>query len=114
MADATLWISIACILTVFDIRPGKDENGNPVEVKADFESGMIWYVAVRQCENGPRSIELVNPVTPNLFHIPFLLAPKRRQQSSRRPLFSRNCSALCRTLKTCCLQFISRARLSFL
>ena len=42
MADATLWISIACILTVFDIRPGKDENGNPVEVKADFESGMIW------------------------------------------------------------------------
>jgi len=44
MADATLWISIACILTVFDIRPGKDKDGNPVKVKADFESGMIWYV----------------------------------------------------------------------
>ena len=44
MADATLWISIACILTVFDIHPGKDENGNPVDVKADFESGMIWWV----------------------------------------------------------------------
>ncbi|KAI9456445.1 cytochrome P450 [Boletus coccyginus] len=43
MADATLWISIACILTVFDIRPGKDKDGNPVKVKADFESGMICH-----------------------------------------------------------------------
>ncbi|KAN0082680.1 Cytochrome P450 [Tylopilus felleus] len=43
MADATLYISIACILSVFDIRPGKDENGNPVQVKADFESGMICH-----------------------------------------------------------------------
>jgi len=43
MADATLWISIASILTVFDIRPGKDGNGNPIEVKAEFESGMICH-----------------------------------------------------------------------
>ncbi|KAH0828605.1 cytochrome P450 [Lanmaoa asiatica] len=55
MADATLWISIACILTVFDIRPGKDENGNPVEVKADFESGMICHPKSFSYVISPRS-----------------------------------------------------------
>lgn len=52
MADTTLWISIACILTVFDIHPGKDENGNPVGVKPDFESGMIWYVQFSSAKRG--------------------------------------------------------------
>lgn len=27
--------------TVFDMRTGKDENGNPIEVKVEFESGII-------------------------------------------------------------------------
>ncbi|KAF8128421.1 cytochrome P450 [Boletus edulis] len=55
MADATLWISIACILTVFDIRPGKDENGDPVAVKADFESGMICHPKSFSYAISPRS-----------------------------------------------------------
>lgn len=64
MADATLWISIACILAVFDIRPGKDENGNPVEAKADFESGMIWWVPFSSARQATLNrIEISHPKT---------------------------------------------------
>lgn len=42
MADAHIWISIACVLAVFDIGPGFDEEGLPVKVEAAFASGMIW------------------------------------------------------------------------
>jgi len=42
MGDAQVWISIASILSVFDIRPTLDENGRPIEVKPKFRSGMIW------------------------------------------------------------------------
>ncbi|EGO22751.1 hypothetical protein SERLADRAFT_371048 [Serpula lacrymans var. lacrymans S7.9] len=43
MADAQLWISVACLLTVFDISPGFDENGRPIKTEAAFESGMICH-----------------------------------------------------------------------
>ncbi|KAF9447473.1 cytochrome P450 [Macrolepiota fuliginosa MF-IS2] len=43
MAEAQLWVSVACILSVFDITPGKDENGRPVSVEAKFSSGMICH-----------------------------------------------------------------------
>ncbi|KAG0698625.1 cytochrome P450 [Suillus ampliporus] len=39
MADAQIWISVACILTVFVIAPGLD--GVPTEIPAEFQSGMI-------------------------------------------------------------------------
>lgn len=42
MGEAQLWISIACILSVFDITPGVDENGNVMKTEAAFSSGMIW------------------------------------------------------------------------
>jgi cytochrome P450 len=43
MAEAQLWISIACILSVFDICPGNDvdELGRHVRAEARFTSGMI-------------------------------------------------------------------------
>ncbi|OJA07818.1 hypothetical protein AZE42_03417 [Rhizopogon vesiculosus] len=41
MADAQIWISVACILTVFDIRPGLDDKGVPVDIRAEIQSGMI-------------------------------------------------------------------------
>lgn len=41
-AEAQLWISIACMLAVFDIRCGVDEMGNPVKTEAAFTSGLIW------------------------------------------------------------------------
>ena len=43
MGDAQVWISIASILSVFDIRPALDDNGRPIEVKPKFTTlGMIW------------------------------------------------------------------------
>ncbi|KAG1721199.1 cytochrome P450 [Suillus paluster] len=44
MADAQIWISVACILTVFNIAPALDDNGMPVEISAKFQSAMIWSV----------------------------------------------------------------------
>ncbi|KAF9070685.1 cytochrome P450 [Rhodocollybia butyracea] len=44
MAEGQLWISIACILSVFEIKPGNDEKGRPIKTEAAFTSGMIWYV----------------------------------------------------------------------
>jgi hypothetical protein len=43
MAEAQLWISIACMLAVFDICPGSDvdEMGRPMKTEAKFTSGMI-------------------------------------------------------------------------
>lgn len=42
VAEAQVWISIACMLSVFDIRKALDEFGRPVEVVPEFSSGMIW------------------------------------------------------------------------
>ncbi|KAJ3981203.1 hypothetical protein F5890DRAFT_573149 [Lentinula detonsa] len=44
MAESQLWISIACILSAFEIKPGNDERGRPIVPKAAFSSGFIWYV----------------------------------------------------------------------
>ncbi|KAG5651496.1 hypothetical protein H0H81_008468 [Sphagnurus paluster] len=41
MAGAQLWISIACILAVFDIKCGVDEDGRPVRPHPTFTSGLI-------------------------------------------------------------------------
>lgn len=48
MAEAQLWISIACILSVLDIGPGVDEIGIPIKTEAAFASGMIWSVDISQ------------------------------------------------------------------
>ncbi|KAG6819914.1 hypothetical protein H0H93_007448 [Arthromyces matolae] len=43
MAEAQLFISIACILSVFDISRGVDDSGKPVEPIATFTSGLIRH-----------------------------------------------------------------------
>ncbi|KAG6918792.1 hypothetical protein DXG01_011544 [Tephrocybe rancida] len=43
MAEAQLWISIACMLTVFDITCGFDDFGRSLEPKANFTSGLIRH-----------------------------------------------------------------------
>ncbi|KAJ3995547.1 hypothetical protein F5050DRAFT_278182 [Lentinula boryana] len=43
MAESQLWISIACILSVFEIKPGNDERGKPIVPKAAFSSGFICH-----------------------------------------------------------------------
>ncbi|KAL0575702.1 hypothetical protein V5O48_006262 [Marasmius crinis-equi] len=42
MAEAQLWISIACILHSFHVGQGKDERGGIIPVRPEFASGMIW------------------------------------------------------------------------
>ncbi|KJA17691.1 hypothetical protein HYPSUDRAFT_146170 [Hypholoma sublateritium FD-334 SS-4] len=43
VGEAQVWISIACILSVFTIAPALDSAGLPIEVKPAFSSqGMIW------------------------------------------------------------------------
>lgn len=43
MLDASLWITIASILAVFDIHPAVDPvTGQLEKVTASFSSGMIW------------------------------------------------------------------------
>jgi cytochrome P450 len=42
MAEAQVWISIACMLSVFAIGTAIDELGNPIKVTPAFSAGMIW------------------------------------------------------------------------
>ncbi|KAF8996018.1 cytochrome P450 [Cyathus striatus] len=42
-AEAQVWISIASILSAFDIRPALDEKGMPIKVEPKFTSGMICH-----------------------------------------------------------------------
>jgi cytochrome P450 len=41
MAEAQVWITIACILSVFDISSVVDDNGCKIDVTPAFSSGMI-------------------------------------------------------------------------
>ncbi|TFK34708.1 cytochrome P450 [Crucibulum laeve] len=43
MAEAQVWISIACMLSVFDITPGTDINGEKMTFEPAFSSGMICH-----------------------------------------------------------------------
>ncbi|KAF8634038.1 hypothetical protein AX17_004303 [Amanita inopinata Kibby_2008] len=43
MAEAQLWVSIACILSVFTIGKGVDEEGKEVDTVPEFSSGMICH-----------------------------------------------------------------------
>ena len=44
MAEGHLWIHIASILSVFDIRQAVDEFGQRIKVEALFDTGMIRLV----------------------------------------------------------------------
>ena len=45
IAEGELFITIACILKVFDILLPLDENGSPYTPETKYESGVIRYVA---------------------------------------------------------------------
>ena len=45
MAYENLWISIACILAVFDILPPLDENETEVMPKVEFTNGFTRYIS---------------------------------------------------------------------
>ncbi|KAF4610328.1 hypothetical protein D9613_010451 [Agrocybe pediades] len=55
MGEAQVWISIACILSVFDVRPALDETGQPIKVEPAFSSGMICHPLPFRFSMKPRS-----------------------------------------------------------
>lgn len=46
MALNSLAMFIASTLHVFDITPGVDASGKPIEIVAEIVGGLIWYEAV--------------------------------------------------------------------
>ncbi|KAF8178464.1 cytochrome P450 [Pholiota molesta] len=57
MGDAQVWISIASILSVFDICPALDEYGHPIKVEPAFSSkGMICHPLPFKFSMNPRSV----------------------------------------------------------
>ncbi|KAF8874417.1 cytochrome P450 [Infundibulicybe gibba] len=61
MAEAQLWISIACMFTTFNIGPGLDESGKLVETIPEFASGMICHPVPYKYSITPRG-EYVKPL----------------------------------------------------
>ncbi|KAA1476674.1 cytochrome P450, partial [Dentipellis sp. KUC8613] len=41
LADATIWLMIASVLSVFHLIPAKDENGKEVPVEVEYTSGLV-------------------------------------------------------------------------
>ena len=59
MAEVTLWISIAVILSTFDISSAIDESGEPIDVKFEYESDFIVRYAHRVGHQVPKTISLI-------------------------------------------------------
>ncbi|KAG7447374.1 cytochrome P450 [Guyanagaster necrorhizus] len=55
MAEASMWMSIASILAVFDITKAVDDKGNAIEPSGEFTSGLLSHPVPFQCEIKPRS-----------------------------------------------------------
>lgn len=55
MARASVWIAVACMLATFDVSKAVDENGNPIEPKDEYTSGIVSYPAPFKCNIRPRS-----------------------------------------------------------
>ncbi|KAF9261074.1 cytochrome P450 [Marasmius fiardii PR-910] len=55
MAEAQLWISIACILHAFEIGHKEDDQGNNIPVQPKFASGMICHPLPYKCSITSRS-----------------------------------------------------------
>ena len=41
LASATIWLIITSVLSLFDIGPKMDEDGNEIPVEADFTDGVV-------------------------------------------------------------------------
>ncbi|PIL29261.1 cytochrome P450 [Ganoderma sinense ZZ0214-1] len=51
--DASVWLAVASILHVFDIRPPLDDNGEPVALTAKFTEGLLSAPEPFQCRITP-------------------------------------------------------------
>ncbi|KAF8997615.1 cytochrome P450 [Cyathus striatus] len=65
MASATVWLTIATVLSVFNIRKAKDDSGNEISVSGLYTDATISHPEPFKCSITPRSevaIELINSV----------------------------------------------------
>ncbi len=44
MAEASIWITIASIVSVFDVSVYVDKDGTPIPPSGKYSSGLLWYV----------------------------------------------------------------------
>ncbi|KAF9531309.1 cytochrome P450 [Crepidotus variabilis] len=57
IAISMLWITVASILSVYEITPEEDETGNPVSPSQEYIPSMILHPAPFKCKIKPRSRE---------------------------------------------------------
>ncbi|KAF8512711.1 cytochrome P450 [Gautieria morchelliformis] len=55
MAESSIFMAVASILSVFNITPSKDSGGNDIPVQAAFETGFISGPVSFECTVSPRS-----------------------------------------------------------
>ena len=68
LAEASVWIVIATILSAFEILPVKDDNGNPIIPKADFHSAITRCVYPFQVPTSGTYISSQSPQTIQVYH----------------------------------------------
>ncbi|KXN85119.1 O-methylsterigmatocystin oxidoreductase [Leucoagaricus sp. SymC.cos] len=55
LSDTSLFSTIAHVLSVYDIRPGLDDDGREIQIKPEITSGAISYPVPFKCRIIPRS-----------------------------------------------------------
>ncbi|KAF8884723.1 cytochrome P450 [Gymnopilus junonius] len=58
MAFGAVWIAIASLLTVFDIKKAVDEDGNVIELSHEYLSALVYFPKPFKCSMKPRSPRL--------------------------------------------------------
>lgn len=76
LAESSVWIVLATLLTVFDIRPAKDEQGSDIIPPEEFNTGLTRYVLGTHC--------LLKPFIEHLATLSHLNAPFGRGRTSQR------------------------------
>ncbi|KAI0763593.1 cytochrome P450 [Trametes elegans] len=59
LAEAALFLAVACVLHVFEVGPPLDENGKPVMIQPEQGHGFLSYPEDCRCTIKPRSAEAV-------------------------------------------------------
>ncbi|KAF5315299.1 hypothetical protein D9619_007187 [Psilocybe cf. subviscida] len=54
LTDAQLWLSMACILALFDIGKAKDEQGNDIPITGEYTDSLVSHCMEHQCSIVPR------------------------------------------------------------
>jgi len=57
LSDNTLYLTVSCLLAVYDIKPPVDSQGNIIKLKPDFTNGLLSFPAPFKCIIKPRTPE---------------------------------------------------------